>query len=268
MSLTTTGKNYIAEKFGINNCMVYTGLSWTTYGSGGTQENETGGTAKLVSRLITSGITSVRVTSPGSGTYTLSNLTSNNQNQTVDYSDASWISNNDGYPSGETQYCIGTGPTPTPTPSGPTPVPTVLPPGMAGEYIFKSSPAPPSGAPSISLRTSDIVMRQSTSDYHFELNDLFITNNSPHKAYAAVRIKLFQGSHGSCPTSGEVFDGMDRVSTSRNVRIKTLDPGEIEDVNVDVYQPSNILGVHTVCIIVHGSFDKSSLENEVAYISG
>ena len=264
MSLTTAGKNYIAEKFGINNCMVYTGLSWITHGSGGTQENESGGTAQIVARIVTSGITRIQITSPSSGSYTLSDLIANNQTQLVDYSDASWISNNDGYPSGEPQYCVGAGPTPGPT-GGPTPQPTTLPPGMAGEYTFIASPT---GTPSVSIQTSDISMRQSTTDYHFEVNDLFITNDSAYKTYVAVRVKLFSGSQTSCPTSGEVFDGMDRVSTSRNVRIKTLDPGEIADVNVDVYQPAHILGVHTVCLIVHGSFNKQALEDEVLLIPG
>jgi len=265
MTLTTTGKNYIAEKFGINNCFVYSGLSWTTYGSGGTSQTETGGTAKLVSRLVTSGIVRVQLTSPGSGSYTPADLTNNNENQSADYGDASWISNNDGYPSGESQYCAGTTtPTPTATPTN-TPAPTVFPPGYAGEYTFHQGPT---GAPSVTLNTNDVDMTQDDSDYHFEVNDLYITNNSANKCYVAFRCKLFAGSLGSCPSSGEVFDGMDRVSTSRNVRIKILDPGEMELVNADFYQPAHILGVHTVCIIVHGSFNKASLEAEITGIPG
>ena len=265
MTLTTAGKDYIAREFGINNCYVYSGLSWITYGTGGTSQNETGGTAKLVSRLVTSGIVRVQVTSPGSGSYTPADLTTNNQNQSADYADASWISNNDGFPSGESQYCIGTTtPSPTPTTS-PGPSPTVYPPGYAGEYTFHQGIT---GTPDVTLNTADVDMDQSETDYHFEVNDLFITNNSANKCYVAVRCKLFQGRLGSCPSSGEVFDGMDRVSTSRNVRIKVLDPGEIELVNADFYQPAHILGVHTVCIIVHGSFNKTSLETEVASISG
>lgn len=260
MSLTITGKDYIATKFGVANCMVYTGLSWVTHGSGGTTENETGGTAKLVSRLITTGITHIVI---GGTSYNLNNLVTNNQNQTVDYSDASWISNNDGYPSGEAQYCAGAA---TPTPTGtPTPVPTVLPPGMAGQYTFLQAPT---GSPTVILTTDDIKMKQSSTDYHFEIDDIFITNTSANKAYIAVRCKLFSGAQTSCPVSGEVFDGMDRVSTSRNVRIKTLEPGEIEDINADFYQPGHILGVHTVCLIVHGSFSKQSLEDEIVHITG
>ena len=263
MVLTTTGKNYIADKFGINNCFVYSGLSWTTYGSGGTSQAETGGTAKLVSRLVTSGIVRVQLISPGSGSYTPADLTSNNENQSANYTDVQWINNNDGYPAGETQFCIGTTtPTPAPTAS-PTPGPTVD--GYAGEYTFHQGPT---GDPSVTLTTNDVDMKQSDTDYHFEVDDLFVTNHSANKCYIAVRCKLFAGRLGTCPSSGEVFDGMDRVSTSRNVRIKVLDPGEMELINADFYQPAHILGVHTVCIIVHGSFNKASLEAEVAGISG
>lgn len=263
MALTTTGKNYIANKFGINNCFVYSGLAWTTYGTGGTSEAETGGTARLVSRLVTSGIVRVQLTAPSTGSYTPADLTSNNENQSVDYADIKWITDHDGYPSGEAQYCAGTI-TPTPVPTS-TPAPTVFPPGYAGEYTFHQGPT---GDPSVTLNTNDVDMKQSDTDYHFEVDDLYITNNSANKCYIAVRCKLFAGRLGNCPSSGEVFDGMDRVSTSRNVRIKLLDPGEMELVNADFYQPAHILGVHTVCIIVHGSFNKASLEAEVAGIPG
>jgi hypothetical protein len=267
MALTNAGKDYIASKFGINNCMVNSGLQWTTYGTGGTSSNESGGTAQIVARLVTSAITRVQITSPSSqgGSYTNTDLVSNNQNQAVTYADASWITNNDGYPSGEAQHCVGTSTsTPTTVPTN-TPAPTVLPPGHAGYYTFHQGPT---GSPNVTLNTNDVDMKQSDADYHFEIDDLFVTNNSANKCYVAVRCKLFQGQLGSCPSSGEVFDGMDRVSTSRNVRIKILDPGEMELVNADFYQPAHILGVHTVCIIVHGSFNKESLEAEVAGISG
>ncbi len=269
MALTNTGRDYIASKFGINNCMVNSGLSWTTYGTGGTSSSETGGTAQIVARLVTSAITRIEITAPYSlrGSYTNNDLISNNQNQAVTYTDAAWITNNDGYPSGETQYCAGTTtPTPTPTSSpSPTPAPTVSPPGLAGDYTFYGAPT---GSPNVTLDTLNVDMKQSSTDYHFEVDDLFLTNNSGNTAYVAVRCKLFTGSLGSCPTSGEVFDGMDRVSTSKNVRIKVLNPGEMEIVNADFYQPGHILGVHTVCIIVHGSFNKASLEAEVAGITG
>lgn len=264
MTLSTAGKDYIAQQFGINDCMVHDGLSWIVHGSGGTQQSETGGTAQLIARLVTSSITSIQMVSPRTGSYTNATLISNNQNQTVDYDDAAWISNNDGNPYGETQYCKGTaGPTPTP---GPTQLPpTTLPPGVAGTFTFAGAP---SGSPVVSLMIGDIKMKQNTTDYHFEVNDLFIANQTGYKAYVAVRVKLFQGAQNSCPSSGEVFDGMDRVSTSRNVRIKTMDPGEILDINADFYQPAGIEGVHTVCLIVHGSYDKQSLADEVALIAG
>ncbi len=165
-----------------------------------------------------------------------------------------WISTN--------TSCVGdAGASPTPT----VLPPTQLPPGMAGQYTFLQSPT---GTPTVNLNTGNIKMSQSSTDYHFEIDDLFITNTSANKVYIAVRCKLFTGALNTCPSSGETFDGMDRVSTSRNVRIKTLEPGEIEDINADFYQPAHIIGVHTVCLIVHGSYNKQSLENEIANVPG
>lgn len=264
MSLTTQGKDYIAQKFGINNCMVYEGLTWNSVSTSGQSQQESGGTALIVFRLTEAAVDRIELISPSTGTHRSADLTTNNLNQVVEAADASWISNNDGYPAGETQYCVGAGPTPGPSPS-PTLQPTQLPPGMAGAFTFLQAP---SGTPSVILSTNDIEMSQSSTDYHFEIDNLFITNNSANKAYIAVRVKLFTGAQSSCPTSGEVFDGMDRVSTSRNVRIKTLDPGEMEEINADFYQPAHIIGTHTVCLIIHGSFSKPSLEAEVAGITG
>lgn len=264
MSLTTQGKDYIAQQLGINNCMVYSGLTWNAVSTTGQSQQETGGTALAIFRLTEAAVARIELTAPRSATFTSATIKSNNQNQDIEAADASWISNNDGYPTGETQYCAGAGPTPGPSPT-PTLQPTQLPPGMAGAYTFLQAP---SGTPSVTLRTNDIKMSQSSTDYHFEIDDLFITNNSANKAYIAVRVKLFTGALSSCPNSGEVFDGMDRVSTSRNVRIKTLEPGEIEDINADFYQPAHIIGTHTVCLIIHGSFNKASLEAEIASIPG
>lgn len=137
-------------------------------------------------------------------------------------------------------------------------------PGLAGTYEFIG---PLTGAPTITLDLSALEMRQNTSDYHFEMNDIIITSTSPQNIYIALEVRLFSGALNLCPTSGSVFTGMDRVSTTRIPRIKLLDPGEVNNINADFYQPEAIRGVHTVCLLVHGAWTRQALEAEILPIT-
>ena len=173
----------------------------------------------------------------------------------------------------DAELYVGTVPTPTPTPtSTPTPAPTSTPTPRPTE-ITEAGPMPftfrgaPSGVPTITLDLTDLVMRQNRSDYHFEMNDIKITNTSDWTVYLAMEIKLFKGDVGVCPASGEDFDGMDRT-TSRNQRIKTLDPGEAGIFDADFYQPSGIIGVYTVCLYIHGAWSRNDIKAEIAPITG
>ena len=51
--LTKNGKDWIAQKFGIDNCYVESGLTWVAYGVDGSTITESGGTAAIVGRLVT-----------------------------------------------------------------------------------------------------------------------------------------------------------------------------------------------------------------------
>jgi hypothetical protein len=150
-------------------------------------------------------------------------------------------------------------------PATPTPTPTPTPPPPAGIFDFKGTPT---GYPTATMDVSAISMKQSTADSHFEINSIKITNTSLWVIYIAMECKLFKGTPGYCPTSGEVFDGMDRVSTTRLARVKSLDPGVTSTYNLDFYQPTSILGTHTVCLYLHGSYDNDELDNEIAPITG
>ena len=138
-------------------------------------------------------------------------------------------------------------------------------PGLAGTYEFIG---PQTGAPTITLDLSALEMKQNSTDYHFEMNDIVITSTSPQNIYIALEVRLFSGALDLCPTSGAVFTGMDRVSTTRIPRIKLLDPGEVNNINADFYQPEAIRGVHTVCLLVHGAWTRQALEDEIALITG
>jgi len=153
-------------------------------------------------------------------------------------------------------YVKSTRPSPTPTP---TPAPHAIP---GGQFEF----VPYVGAPTITLDLTGLVMRQNPVDYHFEMNNIKITNTTSYVIYIAMRVKLFKGALQVCPASGEVFDGLDRTE-ARNVRIKRLDPGETATYDADFYQPP-ITGVHTVCLIIHGDYDRDRLEQEISNITG
>lgn len=104
MTLTTNGKNYIAQKFGLSNCFVSTGLSWiATSAIDGTQINESGGTASIIGRLVTTPVYANVIIN--SVTYTYAQLKTANDNTDLTLADAQWVAANDGTPTGEAQYC-------------------------------------------------------------------------------------------------------------------------------------------------------------------
>jgi hypothetical protein len=106
MTLTVNGKNYIAQNFGISNCNAASGLSWTAVANDDTTVNESGGTASIVARLVTTSVYKrIDLTSPRTGSYTYAALKQANDNTDVVLTDAQWVAANDGTPSGEAQYC-------------------------------------------------------------------------------------------------------------------------------------------------------------------
>lgn len=263
MSLTTNGKNYIADKFGIGGCFVSSGISFT-YVAGSTTYNDSGGTAQIVSRLVLTAVVS-KVTVGGID-YTYAMLKTANDGVDIDL-DADvkgWIVLNDGDPSGEPKYCSGS-PSTTPT-VPPTATPTPVPPTKVSTFTFMAAP---SGIPSLSLDLSQLTMQQNATDRHFEMNGVSLTNTSLYPVYIAIEARLFSGALASCPESGQVFRGMNRTSgISRGTRIYLLNPAEFAKYNLDFYQPASILGVHTVCIYAHATYDRDDLEAEIANITG
>uniref|UniRef100_A0A6M3IIG6 Uncharacterized protein n=1 Tax=viral metagenome TaxID=1070528 RepID=A0A6M3IIG6_9ZZZZ len=281
MTLTTNGLNYIAKEFGIGNCFAYSGLSWTSVAIDGTTVNESGGTRNIVARLATTSMYSrIDLTYPVVKSYTYANLRTANNNTDVTIIDSQWITANDGYPAGEPQYCASVitptpGITPTPTPGiTPTPTPVYTPTPTVGPTPTPFSGTPPTfefkgtptGNPTVNLNLNTLVMRQA-ADYHFEMNDIVITNTSGWTVYVAMEVKLFTGALSSCPSVGYVFDGLDRTST-KNPRIKILEAGETATFDADFYQPTSILGVHTVCLLIRGTWLRTQLEAEILPITG
>jgi len=126
-TLTTAAKDYIAEHFGLSNCFVRTGLSWTRYDLDGTHTAETGGTVKLINRIFVTSITDYILI--GATKYYYADLKTANGGNDITLDDITWIAEHDGYPPGEDQYCIAVAitPTPTPTPSIPSPTSTLTP---------------------------------------------------------------------------------------------------------------------------------------------
>jgi len=288
MTLTDNGKIYIATHFGIGNCFAGSGLSWVAVDVNDVTASESGGTAQIVARLLTPNVyKEIRITAPSTqaGTYTNAQLIAANDGQNItgpgDGTDYDFIKYNDGNPDPEPKYCIG-GCVPVWTCEIPlngyqydgcgnrelkSECDPVIPSDSerVGEYVFVG---PQEGDPTIILDLSNLEMSQDPRDFHFEMNNIVITSTSPIDFYIALEVRLFSGAHALCPTSGAVFTGMDRVSTTRIPRIKLLNPGEIDDINADFYQPESIRGVHTVCLLVHGAWDRDVLKAEILPIIG
>ena len=110
MALSTTLKDYIARELGIGDCFVYSGLSWTAVSVLGDSETETGGTGKLLSRIISSAVDHVDVTSPRTKTFRASDLPS-----AISLADImNSVLTEDKNPASETQYCAAGAPPVTP----------------------------------------------------------------------------------------------------------------------------------------------------------
>lgn len=113
--LTQNGKDWIAQKFGIDNCYVESGLTWMVYDTQGNSATYSGGTASIVGQLTMTQLID-RIVLNGV-TYRYSDLKVANDGQDISYEDVRWIAQNDGS-AGEPQYCYQVQ-TPTPTPSQP-----------------------------------------------------------------------------------------------------------------------------------------------------
>ena len=104
--LTEAGKKYIAENFGIDGCWVYSGLTWDVHGKQGTITPMSGGTGKIMSDLTCVACDHIVLKTPRTGNFYLSTVVSENGGYAITDSDIFEIGDNDGYPAGETQYCI------------------------------------------------------------------------------------------------------------------------------------------------------------------
>ncbi len=264
MTLNTAVKNWLAQYAGLSSCFASSGIAYNDPDG----MSRTGGTGDVLNAYYVAHLLGKdTVVIKAATNYTT--LKSLNNNVDIILDDVSWAYNNDGSPAGEPRYCVSGAVTPTPLPTpAPTPTPTPIPgptpaPGLAGTFEFQGRPV---GNPTISLDLAALVMKQAT-DYHFEMNDIKITNTSPSTVYLAMEIKLYKGVLTSCPVSGYVFDGLDRTS-SKNPRIKTLAPGEVAIYDTDYYQPLSLIGVHTVCLLVHGTWTTAELNSEIAPITG
>lgn len=245
--ITTALKDWLAINAGIANCYSPSGISYTDPDG----IARVGSTGEVLNAFVVAHLVGKDTAVIIAGiNYTQLKVINEGNDLVID--DVAFAYNNDGDPVGEPLYCAGVIPPPTE-------------PGLAGVFEFLG---PPVGLPTIILDLSDLTMRQSSVDYHFEMNDLIITSTSTHQCYIALEVRLFSGALTECPVSGAAFVGMDRVSTTRAVRIKLLDPGETINFNADFYQPGTLLGVHTVCLLVHGTWTRSDLVDEVAPIIG
>jgi len=271
MTLSQAGKEYIAQHFGTSNCYAPSGIAYTDPAG----VPAIGSTSDVVAtlKLDDGGL------SRGPNGEVYDDIVAANGGA-ITNTDIVEIASNDGFPDGEPQYCIGEcipvwicelplngwefdgcgnrklNPECDPIPSDSD---------RAGEFEFMG---PQEGDPTIILDLSALEMRQDTKDFHFEMNDIQVTSTSPQTIYIALEVRLFVGAKDVCPQTGAIFKGMDRVPNSKVARIKVLDPGEVNIINADFFQPGEIRGVHTVCLLVHGTWTRSELDEEIVLVPG
>lgn len=260
--INTATKDWLAKNAGVNKCFSPFGITYKD--PDGIQR--TGSTGDVLNAFIVAALV-------GKSTAVIIANTSYNQLKAINgfqdiiIDDAAWVYANDGTGT-EQRYCtdavIPPAPEPTPTPlpgETPTPPPT----DRAGIFVFVG---PIEGDPTVILNLSELKMRQAF-DGHFEMNDIIITNTSNHPVYITIRIKLFAGDIAVCKQDGFVFDGMDRTTTElRSLRVKTLEVGESASYDADFFQPAHILGMHTICMLIHGAWTRADLVDEVEHITG
>lgn len=242
--ITISLKNWLAANAGVGSCFAATGINYTDPDG----IARTGSTGDVLNAFVVAHLVGKDAVIIIAGTnYTQLKVINEGNDATIE--DVGFVYGNDGIPVGEPKFCVM----------------AATAPGMAGVYEFIG---PPTGDPIIDLDLINLEMRQNLSDYHFEMNDMSIISKSNHRIYIALEVRLFSGALTVCPTSGAAFVGMDKVSTTKAVRIKILDPDEIMPVNADFYQPATIRGIHTVCLLVHGTWTRDELEAEIAGITG
>lgn len=269
-------KNWLADNAGVNGCFVPSELTYQDPDG----IERTGSTGDALNAFVVAHLVGKDdVIIIKNTNYT--QLKVINEGNSISIDDVAFAYNNDGDPSGEPLYCSGAcvvewrcetplngyefdGCGNRRTNMTCNPVDTGIP-ENAGEFVFVG---PPEGLPTIVLNLSNLQMSQDSSDYHFEMDDIVITSTSPQRIYIALEVRLFAGALSTCPSIGAAFVGMDRVSTSKNVRIKVLDPGEENEINADFYQQETLRGIHTVCLLVHGAWTREELEAEIALIPG
>lgn len=260
--INTTVKNWLANNAGVSSCFSPIGVIYKDPDG----ISRTGSTGDVLNAFLVANMVGKSTTIIIANT-SYSSLKSMNGSQDITMDDVAWAYSNDGTGT-EQMYCTGTAPAPTPYPT-PTPTPgetpTPPPSGRAGTFVFT---APIAGDPTVNLNLSGLQMRQAY-DGHFEMNEIQITNTSSHPVYVAIRIKLFAGDISMCRETGYVFDGMDRTDTiNRSLRVKTLEVGETETYDADFFQPLHLLGVHTICMLIHGAWTRADLVDEIEQVVG
>jgi len=258
MTLNTNVKNWLAQYAGSSNCFINSGIAYTDPDG----VSRVGGTGDVLNALFVAHMVGKdTVVIIGTTNYNSFKITNGGVDVVLD--DVNWAYNNDGAPAGEARYCVGSTPTPTPTVT-PTVSPTISP-GSPLPFEFVGAPI---GNPSVTLDLSTLDMSQSGVDRHFQMNSVIITNNSQWPVYLISELRIFSGLQNVCPSTGEIFKGLNRTETSnRSVRVTTLDPGVTDSINLDFFQPGSILGVNTVCLYIHGSFNRQAVIEEVAPIT-
>lgn len=264
MVLTTNGKNYIAEKFGIDGCFVESGLQWTSVAHDGTTADDVGGTKNLVGRLINTMVyEKIVLVSPGTGTYTNTQLVRANDDQLVTLPDAKTISSEDGGV-GETQYCVdAVTPAPTPTPTEKLETPPM-------EVYVGGGESCLAGAPEVALDTSEAFayFKADPITYVGVMNILVQNISNKCFAYFAWEMRMWDGSAGNeCPITKperqEISRFLGEVSDKKVISVTRTNASEIKMIGASFEIPAHLEGLKTICLSLWGNYSKQALLDEL-----
>ena len=303
MTLTTDGKNYIAQNFGVGDCFVASGLTWTAVALDNSTAEESGGTKNIIGRLATTNMyKAIQLKTPRTGTFTYAMVKSANNNTDFNLMvDAAWIGDNDGSPIGETQYCYAAATVCTPGAkrcknsttieqckadgSGWQDLPAcgtgyICQGGVCVEEPDKPTTGPlevyvgggascDPGAPSVDLDTTNAFAFFKTDPHEYiGVGGIQVHNKSSVcRAYFAWEVRVWDGyGFVTCPTSAPEHQEISRYlaeATGRPLSLTRLDASGTEVVWGSFEVPPTMVGEKTICLSLWGNFDRDALIAEL-----
>ena len=142
--------------------------------------------------------------------------------------------------------------------------------GFVGEYDFgKVCRGIPSGSIDVSAVRMGQEYNTNASKNVFWLSNTMVANTGVAASdtdcpmWIALELRMWAGSHGSCPSTMPQWTGVNVNSDEGWMIIFPVAPAATEKIYGHFYVPDAIKGVHTLCLYVWANFSKSDLYDEL-----